>query len=289
MTRALVLIADDYALTPGVCDAIRLLAESRRISGTSVLVTEPCFEAEAAPLTQLRPGLALGLHVNLTLGAPLGAMPALAPLGRLPALMTLTQRALMGTLDLKDIESEITRQLVRFEEGIGAPPDFIDGHQHVHVMPGIRHALFRAVRRRGYRHTLLVRHPADSVANIWCRGEERRKALGLAVLSTGFAAAARTERLLTNTGFSGVSAFDPDATERDFAGAARCLGSRHLMMCHPGFPDAALARLDPVTDRRKVEYEALSKDNATTPLLWHPKRSVGGAIDWLDSNGESWR
>ena len=31
-------------------------------------------------------------------------------------------------------------------------------------------------------------------------------------------------------------------------------------MCHPGHPDAELAGLDPVVDRRRMEYDALMRD-----------------------------
>ena len=35
-------------------------------------------------------------------------------------------------------------------------------------------------------------------------------------------------------------------------------GARPLVMCHPGFPDAALAAIDTVVERRQDEYDYLA-------------------------------
>lgn len=289
MRRGIVLIADDYGLTAGVSDAIVRLARDKRLSGTSVLVTEPCFGDEAQALAPLRSGLAIGLHVNLTLGVPLGPMPSLAPEVRFPPLTKVIRRALRGALDVSEVEAEILRQVIRFEEGFGAPPDFIDGHQHVHALPGVRDALFRILRARNYPCTPLLRNPADRLARIVLRGESRAKALLIALLCKGFAAAAKAHGFQTNDGFSGVTVFQPRQTARDFARAVRQMGPCHLMMCHPGLADAALSRLDPVTDRRQVEYDYLAVDNAATPLLWQACRGEDGGIAWRDETGERWR
>ena len=47
-----------------------------------------------------------------------------------------------------EIRAEIERQLDTFEKHLGFPPDHIDGHEHVHVLPGIRQSLFEVVSRR---------------------------------------------------------------------------------------------------------------------------------------------
>ena len=145
MTVRVILIADDYALTTGVSRAICELAGAGRLSGTSALVTRPGWPDDADLLRPLRDHLAIGLHFNLTLGEPLGAMPIFAPQGRLPSVSTVTRGAILGMLPEPDIEAEFARQLEAFEVALGAPPDFIDGHQHVHALPGIRNCLFRVL------------------------------------------------------------------------------------------------------------------------------------------------
>jgi hypothetical protein len=41
-------------------------------------------------------------------------------------------------LDRRSIRAEIRLQLNAFEAALGRAPDYIDGHQHVHQLPGVR-------------------------------------------------------------------------------------------------------------------------------------------------------
>ena len=106
-TRDIVLIADDFALSEGVSAGITRLARAQRITGTSALVTLPRWKTDGAILAELRDVIAIGLHMNLTLGLPLGNMPSLAPEGRLPDVGTLVRRSVLGRLDRDEIAEEI--------------------------------------------------------------------------------------------------------------------------------------------------------------------------------------
>jgi chitin disaccharide deacetylase len=48
-----------------------------------------------------------------------------------------------------------------------------------------------------------------------------------------------------------------------------------MVMCHPGFVDAELTKLDPITDRRQREFDYLTSAGFPLPL-WRPQRSVAG-------------
>jgi predicted glycoside hydrolase/deacetylase ChbG (UPF0249 family) len=188
----LILCADDYALTEGVSRAIGELAAARRLSATSVMVTTPHWPAEAARLGVHRSHLAVGLHLNLTFGAPLGAMPRLAPAGTFPSRNTLIGRTLVGATDPAEIAAEIERQLDAFENGLGFPPDHIDGHEHMHVLSGIRRPLLDVVSRRYQGLKPLIRDPSDRPASILARrGSPRLKAAVVATLAARFGAHAR--------------------------------------------------------------------------------------------------
>ena len=43
-------------------------------------------------------------------------------------------------------------------------------------------------------------------------------------------------------------------------------GRRPLVMCHPGFADAALRALDPVTDHREREYQYFASERFVEDL-----------------------
>ena len=281
--RPVILCADDYAMTSGISAGIEELAEAGRLSATSALVTTPHWAARARRLLPVRSRLAIGLHLNLTLGSPLGPMPGLAPAGALPGLKALLGRALAGRVPYHEVVNETCRQLQRFESELGHPPDFIDGHQHVHVLPGLRKAVVFALRRHFAGHSRpLVRDPADRAVAIIARGVGTAKSLALATLAAGFGRLVRRSGFPTNHGFSGASSFDERVPytgelERFFAWP----GPRHLVMCHPGYPDAELARLDPVVRRRKAELEALRDMPDLPARLWRPIRTCSeSGLQW---------
>lgn len=274
----LILCADDYALTEGVSRAIGELAAARRISATSVMVTTPHWPAAAARLRVHRAHLAIGLHLNLTLGQPLAPMPRLAPDGKLPGRNALIPLALLGIVSSSEIAGEIERQLDAFEQGFGFPPDHIDGHEHVHVLSGVRQPLFGVVSRRYASAKPLIRDPSDTWNAIAARRDgPRAKAAIVSALALRFAAGARRNDLPTNIGFSGFSRFDANVPyTREFADAMIATGPRHIIMCHPGHVDAELATLDPVVDRRRMEYDVLMREVTLPERIWRPARGADG-------------
>jgi chitin disaccharide deacetylase len=282
VNRATILCADDYAMTLGISTGIEELIEARRLSATSAMVTTPHWPTFGPRVAKLRSKIAVGLHFNLTLGKPLGPMPKFAAEGRFGAVGDLIKRGVLGALPLDEIEAELARQLDLFEAVAGAQPDFIDGHQHVHALPGVRGAFLAAIGKRAWLSRPLIRDPADMVAAIMARGAVTGKSLMLAGLSRGFGAAVRAAGFPANEGFSGASAFDE---RMDFGQElARFLshpGSRHLVMCHPGHIDAELPTLDPVINRRDQEFAALMAAPGLPDRIWHPTRSANVTIDWL--------
>ncbi len=253
------LCADDYAMTPGVSRGILEALEVGALSATSVMTTSPGWP-EAAPGLCPHIGRAdLGLHLNLTTGSPLGPMPALAPDGRLPTIGAILRMARAGTLPLDEVAGEVGRQMDRFAAVLGRPPDHVDGHQHVHVIRPLRPILLAALDERGWRPWL--RDCADRPDRVLRRGVTLAKALGLGVIARGWRARAGAAGFATNDGFAGYSNF---AASEDYAALfARYLkspGPRHLVMCHPGYVDDALRRLDPVVETRERELAFLTSD-----------------------------
>ncbi|MFE1601720.1 ChbG/HpnK family deacetylase [Methylobacterium sp. ID0610] len=258
--RPIVLCADDYGLSAGVSRGIRALAEAGRLSATGAMTNLPAFAREAPALRAFDGRIGLGLHLTLTAGAPLAAMPRLAPAGSLPPLGRLMRMAFAGALDGGEIAAEIARQLDAFEEAIGRPPDFVDGHQHVHVLPGIRGALLATLARRGLSGRLWLRDPADRLAAIRARPSAPKAAL-VRTLALGFRAAAARQGFPTNRGFSGFSDFaSGEAFAPAFERAFSHPGPAPLVMCHPGEVDDELRALDPVVESRPAELAYLASD-----------------------------
>ncbi len=278
----IILCADDYAMSEGVSRAIGELAAARRLSATSAIVTTPHWPTMAQRLIVHRAHLALGLHLNLTLGSPLGTMARLAPSGNFPGIAALIANAGIRRLDGKEIRAEVERQLDRFEATLGYPPDHIDGHQHVHVLPIVRRAVLEAAVARYARRPPLLRNPADRIASIRARGIAVGKALAVGALSHGFARAALRRGLPVNDSFAGFSDFNlARPYGEELGGNFHLAGQRHIVMCHPGHADAELARVDPVVERRSMEYDHLMRDPQLPQLIWRPTRKTDGpALFW---------
>lgn len=258
MAAGFVLCADDFALTRGVSRSILDLLERGKLTATGAMTNRPHWQELAGELMAFSGRADLGVHLNLTCGQPLTPMPRLALGGVLPKLGALARAALVSGEARREIAGEIAAQIDAFSEVSGRAPDFIDGHQHAHVLPGVRGAVLEAIARRFPEGSIYLRDPSDSVAAIRQRGVATGKALTIAALATGLRSAALRRGIRVNRGFSGVAPFDP---ERDFSSdLARFLiasGPAHLVMCHPGFVDDELERLDPVVTTRPIEHEAL--------------------------------
>jgi chitin disaccharide deacetylase len=258
--RRIWLVADDYGMSPAVNAAIRDLAAHGRLSATSVMVVAPSFtpaETRALATPEGAPGrIAIGLHVTLT--APFRPLtPGFTPThaGAFLPLGTMMRRALLGRLDRAAIAAEIAAQLGAFHDAFGRAPDYVDGHQHVQLLPTVRDALLAVVQAQ-----------APSAWVRQCGAVAPRladpKGLLLDRLSRGFRARAAARGIRTNPAFAGTYDFsDKLPFAERFVRFLRGLPDGGLVMCHPGHVDDELRRLDPVTDQRAREYAYLAGDD----------------------------
>jgi chitin disaccharide deacetylase len=259
LRRRIWLVADDYGLSPAVSAAIRDLAARGRLSATSVMVVAPSFtRAEAlalAPRDGTTARVAIGLHVTLT--APFRPLThGFAPTrgGTFLPLGAMMARALTGRLDRAAVAAEIAAQLAAFRDAFGRAPDYVDGHQHVQLLPTVRDALLVAV--------------AAQAPHAWlrqCGSVAPRlidpKGLLLDRLSRGFRVRAHARGIRTNPAFAGTYDFSDRTPFADrFARFLDKLPDGGLVMCHPGQVDDELRRLDPVTDQRAREYAFFASD-----------------------------
>jgi predicted glycoside hydrolase/deacetylase ChbG (UPF0249 family) len=284
--RRIWLCADDYGICASVNVAIRDLVVRGRINATSVMVVAPGFHrSEALALDRLNSGArraAIGLHLTLT--APFrplsaGHRPlrdgAFLPLGRLLAL------ALLRRLDEPALVAEIGSQLCRFIDVFGRPPDFVDGHQHVQLFPQIRDAFLAVVKAQApdawVRQCGRAGPLAERLAD--------RKGLLLDLLSAGFRKRAAALGVPTNPAFAGTYRFDARVDFRAlFPRFLDRLPDGSLIMCHPGFVDAELNRLDPLTVLREQEYAYFAGESFAELLQFHRV-----ALAWGSGGGSARR
>ena len=249
--RQLVLCSDDFGYSRGISETIASLAGDGRLNAISCMAACPGWEDDSALLAGLPGGVQLGLHLVLTGERPLVAMPSVTDGdGRMPGINRLARLARKGQLPLSLLALEIGAQFERFEAAVGRPPDFVDGHQHAHLLPGIRQvALVEThVRAPGAWLRDCTDHPSAIAARPY-----RGKAMRSAMHSAGLRRDAEALALRCNAGFAGHYGFSGDYA-RLFPKFLRQPGERHLVMCHPG---AGKMAGDDIADARIVEAKAL--------------------------------
>jgi predicted glycoside hydrolase/deacetylase ChbG (UPF0249 family) len=261
--RRIWLCADDFGISSSVNIAIRDLVVRGRLNAASVLVVAPSFHrSEAIALDALNsaaPRVAIGLHVTLT--APFRPSSGnFTPVheGAFLSLPATCRHAALRRFEREALVTEISSQMQTFVTTFGRTPDFVDGHQHVHLLPQIGDALLQVVK--------------EIAPNAWVRQCGRalplgarfadRKALLLDIFSYRFRRRAAARGLRTNPAFAGAYDFKDDANFAAlFAGFLDGLPDGGVVMCHPGFVDTELRRLDPLTTLREKEYAFLAGDS----------------------------
>ena len=257
----LILCADDYAIAPGVSRAVRRLIEAGRLTATSCMTISPFWGSEASALRPLAGRADIGLHLTLTNLRPLGPMPSTCPEGRLPAIRDLTIAAWCRRLDLGEIAAELDRQVDAFESAFGAPPVFLDGHQHVHQLPGIRDVVLDIWERHLADRPAWLRVTDEPLPAILQRRVERTQAVIVSLLGRGLGRRARARCIPVNDGFSGVQDFSGRIPyERLFEKFLEAPHGRYLVMCHPGEVDDALRAADDITGAREEELRFFESD-----------------------------
>jgi predicted glycoside hydrolase/deacetylase ChbG (UPF0249 family) len=251
--RYIWLCADDYGISPAVSAAIRELVGRRLINAASVMVVTPSFSAsEAASLREAAAAhAAIGLHLTLT--APFRPLSDFAPLhaGAFLPLNGMAGRALLHRLDAARLETEIASQLAAFRNAFGRAPDYVDGHQHIHVFPQIGDALVRVIKRDSPQAWLRQCGRAAAAP----KSLADPKGYVLDALSARLRRLAARDGVRTNPAFAGTYSFRPDADfGKLFNEFLDGLPEGGLLMCHPGKVDRELRQLDPLTDLREREY-----------------------------------
>ncbi|HEY8520171.1 MAG TPA: ChbG/HpnK family deacetylase [Gammaproteobacteria bacterium] len=239
MAARLIVHADDFGLSEAIDDGIAEAHDRGIVTSTSVMANGPAF-AHAVALARARPALDVGLHLTLTELEPLTGSAALADAAnRLPPhAVQFAARYLGGRVPLADVRRELEAQ-IRKALDAGLALSHLDGHQHVHVLPGVARVVVELARAYGIR---AVRYPAERVRLFMLRGGARLRRIA-EQLTVGAAAALSPLRELKR-----VDAFvgffhGGRLTEENLTRLLCALpsGGTVELMCHPGRDDPGSA------------------------------------------------
>lgn len=136
----LIINADDFGYDPNVTQGILAAMRSGVVTSTTFMVNLPGAEGAAVQAE----GLAVGLHLNLARGAPVGrGFP-----GELLAEGLLVESR-AGELPPEVVEAECLAQLDRLQSLLGRAATHVDVHKHLHRFSNVLEGLAAAARSRG--------------------------------------------------------------------------------------------------------------------------------------------
>jgi predicted glycoside hydrolase/deacetylase ChbG (UPF0249 family) len=134
----LIVSADDFGLSPGVCEGILRAHEQGIVTSTSVLAVAPAFQGFGPALRDS--GLGVGVHL-----CAVGEDPPLLSRREIPTLLdergrfpmtwrAFITRALRGKVDSDELRRELSSQIDAVRS-TGVTVTHLDSHQHLHLWP----------------------------------------------------------------------------------------------------------------------------------------------------------
>jgi predicted glycoside hydrolase/deacetylase ChbG (UPF0249 family) len=281
--RRLIINADDFGLTEGVNQSILELASHGALTSTTLMATGRALEHAIAE-AHAHSTLGIGCHVVFVDGQPTaapGQIPSLlASDGQFrPTLGTFVGDLLLGRIREQEMEAEACAQIQRLQQA-GITVTHVDTHKHTHMFPAVLRPLLRAAQQCGVR---AIRNPFEPEWAIRATpGAPALRRLEVRILRSQRAAFRRLVRqagLATTDGAIGVLATGTLNTQSLTQLAAAIPDGTWELVCHPGYNDAALARIKTrLRESRTIEHSTLL---AVIPKLTGVEKIHFGALSSL--------
>jgi predicted glycoside hydrolase/deacetylase ChbG (UPF0249 family) len=146
VVRNLIVNADDFNSDEERNRGILEAGEKGIVTSVSVIANLP-FNAETVSKLKAVFGSRIGVHLNLTKGAPVNkrATNLVDENNQFFKKKNAWRRALLHQYDLKEVEEEFAAQISRLRE-LGIIPDHLDGNNHLHIFPSIAEVTARLAR-----------------------------------------------------------------------------------------------------------------------------------------------
>ena len=268
--KNLIVNADDLGWTDGVNRGILEAFHHGIVTSTSLLANGAAF-AEGVEAARSAPGLGVGVHLNLSDGPPIADREIVTTLLNSDGEFaggpeSLLLRRARGGISLEEAENEWDAQIQKIRDA-GIAPTHLDGHKHVHMLPG----LFEIALRLAKRHSIgaiRVALEASSLRAALSTGAKQHsgivmkqgvQARGLKLLARDARELAEHAGISTTDYFCGI-AQTGELTREGVEQLVKSLpdGITELM-CHPGYMDSALQKTATrLQDSRQTELQILT-------------------------------
>jgi len=278
VVKNLIVNADDLGWTDGVNRGIVEAFHHGIVTSTSLLANGAAF-AGGVEAARSAPGLGVGVHLNLSDGPPVANPEVVTSLLNDNAEFAggpqslLLRRARRGLL-LVEVEDEWDAQIQKIVDA-GITPTHLDGHKHVHMLPGLFEIAVRLAKRHGI-GAIRVSLETSSLRAALSSGSKQHagvvmkqgvQARGLKLLARDVRAQAEHAGISTADYFCGI-AQTGELTREGVVQLVKSLpdGTTELM-CHPGYADAALQKTPTrLQNSRQAELQILT-DTAIRNLV----------------------
>ncbi len=270
--------ADDLGWTAGVNRGIVEGHRQGLITSTSLLANGPAF-SEAASIASTNPDLGIGVHLNLSNGAPTSSPSSVKGLinakgtfegGPENLLLRLARRSLRP----EEVELEWDAQIQKIRDA-GIQPTHLDGHKHVHMLPGLFEAALRLAKKHGV-GAIRVSHEDSKLREVLSAGKEQKtsvvlkqgvQARGLKLLAHDAKDLAHRAGIATTDYFCGIAQTGVLMRE----GVEQLLeilpeGYTELM-CHPGYFDDELRKSSTRLQQSRATELAILTDPGIRKLV----------------------
>jgi len=251
--KNLIVNADDLGWTDGVNRGILDAFRGGIVTSTTLLANGAAF-AEAVKAAKSAPRLALGVHLNLSDGEPVADRESVISLLNDDGCFAsgpeslLWKRARRGLI-LDEVEEEWDAQIQKVRDA-GIRPTHLDGHKHVHMLPGFFEIALRLAKKHGI-EAIRVSLEESSLRAALASGSQHRagvvmkqgvQARGLKLLARDARKQAARMGIATADYFCGIA----QTGELTLEGVEQLLknlpeGTTELI-CHPGYADEALQK-----------------------------------------------
>ena len=277
--KRLIVNADDFGLTHQVNQGILDAHRGGIVTSATLMANGGAFD-HAVEIAGHAPYLGVGVHLNLTQGIPVSPARVIPTLVDGSGRMCLSAGQLWrgvvaGQVSLSEIDTELRAQIAKVIRA-GISPTHLDGHKHLHVLPGISHVVIRLARDFGIRS---VRCPIEEAPRLSAllKSQARLRpsilkqslvARGVSYFARRFAAKLERAGLFFPAHFYGIC----QTGFLDSPGLQDVL--QHLpegaseLMCHPGYFNTELEKTGTrLLGQREIELKALTADSVRNVVI----------------------
>jgi len=249
--KNLIVNADDLGWTEGVNQGIVDAHRRGLVTSTSLLANGPAFESAVA-IFRNHLELGVGVHLNLSDGAPAAepnrVQKLLNKAGRLEGgPESLLVRIATRKFRAEDVEQEWDAQ-IRKIKAAGISPTHLDGHKHVHMLPGLFEVALRLAKKHGI-GAVRVAHEESTLRAALSAGSEQPskivlkqgvQARGLKMLAGHAREMAERAGIAAADYFCGIAQTGVMTREGVEALVEALPDGTTELMCHPGHVDEDL-------------------------------------------------